>query len=152
VTDRRASDNKIFYMAHHDALTGLANRASVTQEIENAAARHRRSSAPFTVLLLDLDRFKYVNDTLGHPAGDALLREVAMRLQTFLRETDVLARLGGDEFAIIQAGEANPREAASALADRLIEMFAKPFNIERNEVNIGTSMRIALAPEHAIDP
>jgi diguanylate cyclase (GGDEF)-like protein/PAS domain S-box-containing protein len=152
VTDRRASDNKIFFMAHHDALTGLANRASVTQEIENAAARHRRSSAPFTVLLLDLDRFKYVNDTLGHPAGDALLREVAMRLKSFLRETDVLARLGGDEFAIIQTGEANPREAASALADRIIEMFTQPFNIEGNEVNIGTSIGIALAPEHATDP
>ena len=152
VTDRRASDSKIFYMAHHDALTGLANRAAVAQEIENAAARHRRYGDPFTVLLLDLDRFKYVNDTLGHPAGDALLREVAVRLKSFLRETDVLARIGGDEFAIIQTAEANSREAASALADRIIEMFTQPFNVEGNEVNIGTSVGIALAPEHATDP
>jgi diguanylate cyclase (GGDEF)-like protein/PAS domain S-box-containing protein len=152
VTDRRASDSKIFHMAHHDALTGLANRAAVTQAIESAAARHRRYGEPFTVLLLDLDRFKYVNDTLGHPAGDALLREVAMRLKSFLRDTDVLARLGGDEFAIIQRGEANPREAADVLAGRIITLFTEPFNIEGNEVNIGTSVGIALAPEHAADP
>jgi diguanylate cyclase (GGDEF)-like protein/PAS domain S-box-containing protein len=152
VTDRRASDSKIFHMAHHDALTGLANRAAVAQKIEDAAARQRRSGDPFNVLLLDLDRFKYVNDTLGHPAGDALLQEVARRLRAFLRETDVLARLGGDEFAIIQAGEANQREAASALANRIIEMFTRPFNIEGNEINIGTSIGIALAPEQTTNP
>jgi diguanylate cyclase (GGDEF)-like protein/PAS domain S-box-containing protein len=152
VTDRRASDSKIFYMAHHDALTGLANRAAVAQEIESAAARHRRYGEPFTVLLLDLDRFKYVNDTLGHPAGDALLREVAVRLKSFLRDTDVLARLGGDEFAIVQRGEANPRQAADMLAGRIITLFTEPFCIEGNELNIGTSIGIALAPEHAADP
>jgi len=101
--------------------------------------------------MLDLDRFKYVNDTLGHPAGDALLREVATRLNEFLRETDVLARLGGDEFAIIQGSEANQREAASALAGRILDLFVKPFTIEGNEVNIGTSIGVALAPEHATD-
>ncbi|HEX5211367.1 MAG TPA: EAL domain-containing protein [Pseudolabrys sp.] len=152
VTDRRATDSKIFYMAHHDDLTGLANRAAVTQEIVTAAARHDRYGEPFTVLLLDLDRFKYVNDTLGHPAGDALLRAVALRLKSFLRETDVLARLGGDEFAIIQRGEADPREAARVLAGRIIEWFTEPFNIDGNELNIGTSIGIALAPEHATDP
>ena len=139
-------------MAHHDTLTGLANRAAVVQKIEEAAARQRRNGALFSVLLLDLDRFKGVNDTLGHPAGDALLREVATRLKAFLRETDFLARLGGDEFAIIQGGEVDQREAASALANRIIEMFAQPFNIDGNEVNIGTSIGIALAPEHAADP
>jgi diguanylate cyclase (GGDEF)-like protein/PAS domain S-box-containing protein len=152
VTDRRATDSKIFYMAHHDDLTGLANRAAITQEIVTAAARHDRYGEPFTVLLLDLDRFKYVNDTLGHPAGDALLREVARRLKSFLRETDVLARLGGDEFAVIQRGEADPREAARVLAGRIIEWFTEPFNIDGNELNIGTSIGIALAPEHATDP
>jgi diguanylate cyclase (GGDEF)-like protein/PAS domain S-box-containing protein len=152
VTERKKSEQRIAFMAHHDALTGLANRAAVTQQIEEAAARQRRRGDSFTVLLLDLDRFKHVNDTLGHSAGDALLRQAAARLKVLLRETDVLARLGGDEFAIIQSGETTQREAAGALADRIIELFAKPFDIDGNEVNIGTSIGIALAPEHGTNP
>src|SRR6202043_3131022 len=95
VTERKKSEQRIAFMAHHDALTGLANRAAVTQQIEEAAARQRRRGDSFTVLLLDLDRFKHVNDTLGHSAGDALLRQAAARLQALLRETDVVARVGG---------------------------------------------------------
>jgi len=152
VTERKKSEQRIAFMAHHDALTGLANRAAVTQQIEEAAARQRRRGDSFTVLLLDLDRFKHVNDTLGHSAGDALLRQAAARLKALLRETDVLARLGGDEFAIIQSGETSQREAASALADRIVEIFARPFDIDGNEVNIGTSIGIALAPEHGTNP
>jgi diguanylate cyclase (GGDEF)-like protein/PAS domain S-box-containing protein len=148
VTDQKKFEHEIAFMAHHDALTGLANRTAITQKIEEAAARQRRFGDPFTVLLMDLDRFKHVNDTLGHHAGDALLREVAARLKAILRETDLLARLGGDEFAIIQFGDANPREAASALAGRIIKMLAERFIIEGNEVNIGTSIGVALAPEH----
>jgi diguanylate cyclase (GGDEF)-like protein len=119
------------------------------EKIEEAVARHRRRGDPFAVLLLDLDRFKHVNDTLGHAVGDALLRETAARLKASLRETDVLARLGGDEFAIVQDRDNNQREAASALADRITEVISRPFNIEGNEVNIATSIGIALAPEHA---
>jgi diguanylate cyclase (GGDEF)-like protein/PAS domain S-box-containing protein len=152
VTERKKSEQRIAFMAHHDALTGLANRAAIAQKIEEAAARQRRWGDPFTVLLLDLDRFKHVNDTLGHSAGDALLREAATRLKALLRETDVLARLGGDEFAIIQSGETNQREAASALADRIIEIVGKPFDIDGNEVNIGASIGISLAPEHGTNP
>jgi diguanylate cyclase (GGDEF)-like protein/PAS domain S-box-containing protein len=148
VTERKASEQRISFMAHHDALTGLANRLSVSQKIQEAAARQRRFGDSFGVLLLDLDRFKQVNDTLGHPAGDALLREVAARLKAVLRETDVLARLGGDEFAIIQASEGSQREAACSLASRIITIIGKPFEIDGNEVNIGTSIGIALAPEH----
>jgi len=129
VTDQREFDSRILYMAHHDALTGLANRAAVAQHIEEAAARQRRFGHTFTVLLLDLDRFKYINDTLGHSAGDALLREAAGRLKTVLRETDILARLGGDEFVVIQDNEPNQREAAMALADRILEVIAEPFCI-----------------------
>ena len=151
-TEQRRSEAKIAYMAHHDVLTGLANRAAVTQKIDEAAARQRRWNDSFSILLLDLDRFKYVNDTLGHPAGDALLREVAARLKAALRETDVLGRLGGDEFAIIQAGETDQRRAAAGFAERIIDVLAKPFMIDGNEVNIGTSIGIALAPEHASDP
>jgi len=151
-TEQRRAEAKIAYMAHHDVLTGLANRAAVTQRIDEAAARHRRWGDPFSILLLDLDRFKHVNDTLGHPAGDALLREVAVRLRASLRETDVLGRLGGDEFAIIQAGEPDQRGAAASFAERITEVLSEPFLIDGHEVNIGTSIGIALAPEHAKDP
>ena len=121
VTERRKSEQHIAFMAHHDALTGLANRATVTQKIDEAAARQRRWGSPFTVLLLDLDRFKHVNDTLGHSAGDALLREVATRLKASLRETDVLARHGGDEFAIIQAARLTkgpPQQSSHSASSR----------------------------------
>ena len=152
ITERKKSEQRIAFMALHDALTGLANRAAVTQKIEEAAQRQRRYGEPFNVLLLDLDRFKHVNDTLGHSAGDALLREAAVRLKASLRETDILARLGGDEFAIIQVGDQDPRQAAGVLAERIIEIIGKPFSIDGNEVNIGTSIGIALAPEHGINP
>ena len=153
VTEQRHSEAKIAYMAHHDPLTGLANRAKVGLRIEEAASHYRRwGDRPFSVLLLDLDRFKNVNDTLGHPVGDALLREVAVRLKTCIRETDVLGRLGGDEFAIIQVGKADQRDAAKALAKHICDILSKPFNLDANEIAIGASIGIALAPEHAIDP
>ena len=152
ITEKKKSEERIAFMAHHDVLTGLANRVAITQKIEEAAARHHRRGDPFTVFLLDLDRFKDVNDSLGHSAGDALLREAATRLKAFLRETDVLARLGGDEFAIIQAGESNQREAASRLAERILEICAQSFNIEGNEVTIGASIGIAIAPENGTNP
>jgi diguanylate cyclase (GGDEF)-like protein/PAS domain S-box-containing protein len=147
-TERKKAEQRIAFLAHHDALTGLANRAALIQKIEEAAARLRRRHEPFSVLLLDLDRFKEVNDTLGHPAGDTLLTEVATRLKSLLRETDVLARLGGDEFAVIQAGETDQREAAKALAERILDVLGEPFIIEGGDINIGTSIGIALAPEH----
>ncbi len=148
VTERKKAEQRIAFLAHHDALTGLANRAALIQKIEEAAARQRRLQEPFTVLLLDLDRFKQVNDTLGHPAGDALLIEVATRLKSLLRETDVLARLGGDEFAVIQAGESDQREAAKSLAERIIEILRQPFEIDGGNISIGTSIGIALAFEN----
>jgi diguanylate cyclase (GGDEF)-like protein len=153
VTQQLQSEAKIAYMARHDGLTGIANRAVLLEKMDEALAHLRRRGEAFTFFMLDLDLFKTINDSLGHPAGDALLREVAMRLKPLLRETDVLSRLGGDEFAIIQAGEpANQRRAASALADRIIAIIAKPFYIDGNEVNIGTSIGITLAPEHSANP
>jgi diguanylate cyclase (GGDEF)-like protein/PAS domain S-box-containing protein len=151
VTERKKNEQRIAFLAHHDALTGLANRVALAQKIEEAGARQRRRGEPFAVLLLDLDRFKEVNDTLGHPAGDALLVEVAARLRMLLRETDFFARLGGDEFAIVQTGEANPRDAAKRLGDRIIDMVGKPFDIAGGNINIGTSIGIALVPEHETD-
>jgi len=152
ITERKRSEAQIVYIAHHDLLTGLPNRTFFMEKIEDAGARLRRWGEPFTVLLLDLDRFKIVNDSLGHPAGDTLLKETALRLKASLRETDVLARLGGDEFAIIQAGEASPREGAAALAQRVIDVVKPPYIIEGNAVTIGTSIGIAMAPGDDTEP
>jgi diguanylate cyclase (GGDEF)-like protein/PAS domain S-box-containing protein len=152
ITERKRSEAQIVHMAHHDLLTGLPNRALFMQKMEEAAARLRRWEEPFTVFFLDLDRFKIVNDSLGHPAGDALLKETGARLRSSLRETDVLARLGGDEFAIIQAGETDQPQAAALLADRVIEIVTTPYVIEGNEVRVGTSIGIALAPADGSEP
>ncbi len=115
--------------------------------------RHKRHGDGFAVLMLDLDKFKAVNDTLGHSAGDQLLKEVAARLKASLRETDVLARLGGDEFAIIQDGEIEQHQAAITVALRIIEVIGRPFELDGgHHVNIGTSIGIAFAPEHGVEP
>ena len=149
VTDRKQAEAQISYIARHDPLTGMANRAVLLEKMEEALARLRRGQEPFAILLLDLDGFKHVNDTLGHTAGDELLKKLGQRLTFLLRETDILARLGGDEFAIIQSGGANQREAAIALAVRVLEVVAEPFDVGGDNVTIGTSIGIALAPEDA---
>jgi diguanylate cyclase (GGDEF)-like protein len=146
ITERREADRHISFLAHHDVLTGLMNRAAFAEKLDDAVARMKRYNEPFAVLMLDLDRFKNVNDTLGHPAGDQLLRETAQRLKSSLRETDVLARLGGDEFAIIQSGETDPPQAATSLANRILKIIAQPFNIDGNVVSVGTSIGVAFAP------
>jgi diguanylate cyclase (GGDEF)-like protein/PAS domain S-box-containing protein len=151
ITARKLAEEKISYMANHDALTGIGNRTVLHEKLEEAIARLRRRQETFAVLMLDLDGFKHVNDTLGHAAGDELLKELAGRLNVSLRETDVLTRLGGDEFAIIQSGEENQREAAIALAVRVLEVVAEPFDLEGDNVTIGTSIGIAVAPEDGAD-
>jgi diguanylate cyclase (GGDEF)-like protein/PAS domain S-box-containing protein len=144
VTESREAEARIAHLAHHDALTGLPNRLLFRDRLEAALAQAQRGRG-FTVFCLDLDRFKEVNDTLGHPLGDALLGAVAARLAAGLRATDTLARLGGDEFAIIQADMDQPGDA-SALAGRLIESLQAPFDIEGHQVLIGTSIGIAISP------
>ena len=151
ITERRQNEAKIAYMAHHDLLTGLPNRTLFLEKIAGAGGRLRRRNESFAVLMLDLDRFKEVNDSLGHPAGDALLKEMAQRLRSTLRETDVLARLGGDEFAILQCGEPNLREAAIVLAVRIIQVVSHPFELDGNRVCVGTSIGIAIAPQDGTD-
>ena len=150
ILDRWRNETRVAFLAHHDALTGLYNRAALIEKIEDACARNRRWGEEFNVLMMDLDRFKQVNDTFGHPAGDDLLRQVADRLSTTLRETDILARLGGDEFAIVQINDANQSEAAENSATRIIAVIGEPFSIKGNAVNIGASIGIALAPQHGI--
>ena len=152
ITSRAQSEKKIAFLAQHDLLTGLANRALFTERLDDASKRHKRHGGGFSVLMLDLDRFKAVNDTLGHPAGDQLLVDVAQRLKSSLRDTDVLARLGGDEFAIIQEGEPNQHEGAIAVALRIIDIINQPFDLNGHQVNIGASIGIAFAPDHGVEP
>ncbi len=152
ITDRAQSERRIAYMAQHDMLTGLANRAQFAEKLDEIRKRNDRHGSGYTLLMLDLDRFKAVNDTLGHAAGDQLLKEVAVRLKGSLRETDVLARLGGDEFAVIQDGEVDQRQAAITVARRIIEVIGKPFDLDGHRVSVGTSIGIAFAPEHGEDP
>jgi diguanylate cyclase (GGDEF)-like protein/PAS domain S-box-containing protein len=152
ITERRRAEAEIIHLARHDALTGLANRAEFNAKLEAASKHLKRNEGAFTVMMIDLDKFKAVNDTLGHPAGDQLLVEVAKRLRSAVRETDVLARLGGDEFAIIQERAPNQHEAAISLALRIIDSISQSFDLSGNWASLGASIGIVLAPEHEIDP
>ena len=152
ITERKRAEAEIVHLARHDVLTGLANRAEFNERLTEAARRLKRRGAAITVMMLDLDKFKAVNDTLGHPSGDLLLVEVGRRLQTTIRETDLLARLGGDEFAIIQQGASNQHEGAIALALRIIDAISAPFDLDGHEASVGISIGIAMAPEHGSDP
>ena len=151
ITARKRAEAQISYAATHDALTGLLNRAALLERMDQALARMRQQQGTLTVHILDLDGFKYVNDTLGHSAGDNLLKELADRLKSSLRETDIVARLGGDEFAIVQTDATDQREDAIALAVRTLETVARPFFLDGQEVRIGTSIGIALAPVNGTD-
>ncbi len=147
VTERKQAEARIAHMAHHDALTGLPNRVLFHERLDDALARLRRpGGAPsLAVHCLDLDHFKSVNDTLGHPVGDLLLKAVAERLARCVGEEALVARLGGDEFAVIQPIASGPN-AAGELANRLIALVAAPYDVQGNEVVIGASIGIALAP------
>jgi diguanylate cyclase (GGDEF)-like protein len=152
ITERRRAEAEIVHLARHDVLTGLANRAEFNARLEEASKRVKRNGVGVTVMMVDLDKFKAVNDTQGHLAGDQLLSEVGRRLQATIRDTDVLARLGGDEFAIIQEGGPDQHEGAVALALRIIETISRPFDVNGQEANIGASIGIAMAPEDGVEP
>jgi len=141
---RQELERRLEHMAHHDALTDLPNRLRLRQAMERELSRVQRGEC-IAVLCLDLDHFKSVNDTLGHPVGDRLLETVAERLRQSVRETDVVARVGGDEFAIVQVSGDQPR-GAIILADRLIAAPSKPLDLDGHQVVVGTSVGIALAP------
>ena len=150
ITERRRSEAKIAHMALHDALTGLANRVLLNDQLEQALTRVKRGDM-VAVHLLDLDHFKNVNDTLGHPAGDKLLKDAADRLRALVRETDTIARMGGDEFAILQVAINQPADA-TALAHRVIESVSRPYELEGRQVVIGTSVGIAIGPADGLPP
>jgi diguanylate cyclase (GGDEF)-like protein/PAS domain S-box-containing protein len=150
ITEQRRSEAKIAHMALHDTLTGLPNRVLLNDRLEDALRRVKRGEIVAT-LLLDLDHFKTVNDTLGHPAGDKLLKAVSDRLCSVVRETDTIARMGGDEFAIVQTAIAQPADA-TALAYRIIDSISAPYVIEGHQVVIGTSVGIAIGPSDGTSP
>ena len=140
----QANISQIAFLAHHDSLTRLPNRVLLHDRVQQALVQLDRGKG-FAVLCLDLDRFKVVNDTLGHPVGDGLLRQVAERLQACAREGDTVARLGGDEFAIVVLNVDIPTEI-SALAMRIIEVIGSAYEVDGHQINIGTSIGMALAP------
>jgi diguanylate cyclase (GGDEF)-like protein len=145
VTERKQAEARIEHMAHHDALTGLPNRVLFHQRLGEALSRIGRGGGHLAVLCLDLDQFKSVNDTLGHPVGDALLKTVAQRLDHCVRDTDMVARLGGDEFAIILPMIDGPHDAEQT-ASRVIDVLGQPYEIQGHEVVVGASVGIAIAP------
>ena len=144
---RKQAEQQLFDQAHHDGLTGLANRLLLRAHLDRAVAQSRRRAIPsFAILMIDLDHFKVINDTLGHAAGDALLVGVADRLRGCLREVDTAARIGGDEFAILLDGISAP-EDATRTADRIQQALATPFDIEGHSVMATASIGIALMDE-----
>jgi len=150
--ERLKTEARIHELAYTDALTGIANRTRFFDLLALHMSSRRAADRPCAVMMIDLDRFKYVNDTLGHAAGDMILRMVAERLRSTLRETDVVARLGGDEFAVMQVA-AEEADAAFALASRVIAVVeSRPFMIDGQPVHLGASVGIALCPSDGEDP
>ncbi|MCA6115329.1 EAL domain-containing protein [Bradyrhizobium sp. WSM 1738] len=150
ITEQRQSEVRIEYMAHHDALTDLANRVLLNDRLEHALARIQNAEM-VAVHHLDLDQFKAVNDTFGHPFGDKLLKLVAERLRSLVAEADTIARMGGDEFVIVQAAIADPTEATS-LAQRVIDTLSEPYGIDGQQAVIGVSIGISVGPSDGSNP
>jgi diguanylate cyclase (GGDEF)-like protein/PAS domain S-box-containing protein len=151
ITAWREAQEKLAYLAHHDPLTSLPNRTKFREDLEQTLRLVNRDGR-VAVLCLDLDHFKEINDSLGHPIGDDLLKDVACRLRTSVREGDTVARLGGDEFAIVQAGIDLQASESSSLAERLVEILGAPYDIQGHQLNIGVSIGIAFAPNDGEDP
>ena len=145
ITERTLAHARIRHMALHDALTGLPNRVLLEDRLEHFIARARRSGKRVAVLMLDLDHFKHINDSLGHHVGDRLLEDVANRLRTCLRESDIVARLGGDEFVIGLPELADGKEA-SAVAEKALKVLLEPFLVADHHLHVGGSIGIALYP------
>ena len=150
ITERLHAEERIRHLAQFDALTELPNRVTFYERMDEVL-RHLRRAESVGVLSLDLDHFKNVNDTLGHPVGDLLLRAAAARMRDCLRDEDIIARLGGDEFAIVQIPSAEP-PSPSALAVRLIDAIGAPYDLDGHQVVVGTSVGVAIAPADGREP
>lgn len=154
--DKRAgkSDNGkvgVRYLAHHDALTGLGNRVHFRDQLIRALGRVDTDGGTLALFFIDLDQFKLVNDTLGHRTGDLLLAAIGDRLGKAAQESEIVARIGGDEFAIIQMIKERPEEAGF-LADKIMDAFGTPVDVEGHQLHVGCSIGIALAPVDGNDP
>ena len=150
ISERKRAEERVQYLATHDEMTGLPNRAMFSQLLNHAIESARRSAGKLAVLFLDLDRFKIINDSLGHEAGDELLKKVAARLKTCLRASDVLARLGGDEFVVLVESLKEPRQAAR-VARNLLSAALKPVEILGHECRVTASVGISMFPADAAD-
>ena len=150
ITERKRAQSALYSLAHHDILTGLPNRVLLEDRLVQAKALAHRQHTGFAVLFLDLDRFKIINDTLGHAIGDELLRMVASRLQRTLRETDTVARIGGDEFIVVLANT-GIREDVLLLADKIMKSLALPFHLRDHELFVTTSLGGCMYPEDDLD-
>ena len=151
ITAQLEAQSRASYLALHDPLTDLPKRTLFTERLEHAVAMVKRQGGTLAVLCLDLDNFKDVNDTLGHEAGDRLLKAASARLQDSLRQSDTIARLGGDEFAIIQVGAEQPG-SAEMLCRRLLALFDQPMHFGDHDTFVGLSIGVALAPADGDDP
>jgi diguanylate cyclase (GGDEF)-like protein/PAS domain S-box-containing protein len=152
VTERKETEQRTQYLTQHDALTGLPNRMLMQDRLNQALSQARRSGGVMALMFLDLDRFKLVNDSFGHPQGDALLQEVARRVSGCLRDTDTVARLGGDEFTVLLPDLSVP-QAAGQVAERILGLFSQPFaGAEEHEIFVSASIGISVFPRDGADP
>ena len=152
ITKWREAQARIAHLARHDALTDLPNRTVFREQLGHALSRISRNSELVAVHYIDLDNFKVINETLGHPIGDNLLIDAALRLRTGVRDTDTVARLGGDEFAIVQMGGDLQALDVASFACRIIELVSAPYAIRGHQIVVGTSIGISVAPSDGLDP
>ena len=147
---RRQAEERVRHLAHFDELTGLPNRSLFNQRLSHALARARRAEEPLAILFIDLDRFKNINDTLGHEAGDRVLKEIAQRLRGCLREVDTVSRLGGDEFVVLIEGASRPADVAE-VAQKILAAVALPLLLESQEFHVTASIGISTCPGDSDD-
>jgi diguanylate cyclase (GGDEF)-like protein len=143
ISERKESEKRIHQLAHYDALTGLFNRFSLQSRLEQALLAARREHEQLAVMFIDMDRFKVINDTLGHHVGDRLLIEVAQRLRASVRESDIVARLGGDEFVVVLTGMGASMVAAP-IADKIVYSLCQPYLIEGSTLHTSPSVGISI--------
>ncbi len=150
ITERKIAEQRVAHMAHHDALTGLPNRVLLRDRIQQAIAQAHRNGTQLAVLFLDLDRFKTINDSLGHQLGDRLLQSVASRILVCVREGDTVSRVGGDEFVIVIPGIGSASDA-SGVAGKILEVLASAFHLHGNDLHVAASIGISLYPADGSD-